>query len=267
MNWYMQRPIFLYDTDDGGGSSTAADPAPAPAAETPPAVQAPPAPTGGDTPGEKPLAAETPPGGARTTHQLQLTQDQLSERLERAKRTEREALLKLLGVESADAARALLEAGQKALDEKKTAEERQAEALQKALAEAEALKSQAAAAQAERDRAAIKAAAMEMMAGKFISPGAAFKLLDTAQVTLEDGKVIGLEEAIQKLAAGEPWTLKAETPAPKKIEPKVVTNPEGGPSPKETDAERAARYFGGVASNGFFNGGGLRLEGVKQPKP
>jgi len=266
MNWLMRRPIFLYDADDGG-SGAAGDPTPAAAAETPPAVQAPPAPTGGDTPGEKPPLVEAPPGGARPAHPLQLTQDQLSERLERAKRTEREALLKVLGVESADAAKALLEAGQKALDDKKTAEERQAEALQKALAEADALKRQAAAAQVERDRAAIKAAAMEKMAGKFIDPGAAFKLLEADQLTLEGGKVIGLDEAIQQLATQYPWTVRPEAPAPKKIEPKVVTNPEGGPPPKETDAERAARYFGGVASNGFFNGGGVRLDGAKQPKP
>lgn len=261
----MPKKMFVFDADDGGGSGGNGEPVvtteqPKPPVETEVETQAQ-TPPGGDTTGGKPTEAPQSDGG-----RISMTPKQMADRLERAKSGEREALAKTLGFESVEALQATVEAGKKALDAQKTAEERQAEELKKATDRSAALERQMLEAQQERDRIAVRAAVVEKMAGKFIDPGAAFRLLDTSNLKLADGGVVdGLDDAIADLAQRYPWTLvsKAE-PEQKKIQPRVVTNPDGGPIvPKENDADRRQRYFGEGVQVGFFKGGGVKETSVR----
>lgn len=255
------KHFFTFDADDGGAGGGGNETPPA-APETP----APAAPAVLQSPVVETPAVETP---VETPAVIKMTPAQLDERLKRAKGGERESLAKSLGFDGVEALQAAVEAGKNALEAQraaeeaqKTAEQRQAEALSKALEKAQALERKAAEATAERDRVAIRAAAVEKMAGKFIDPGAAFVLLDKSQLKLDGEEVSGLDDAIRALETKHPWTLasKAE-PQARKIEPKVTPNPEGGPAAsKESDADRRARYFGDGVQSGFFRGGGVRPE-------
>lgn len=249
------KHFFTFDADDGGAGAAGEESAPETPAQTGAQPQAIPVQAAPAQAGEQPK---------RSSDVIEMTPRQLAERLERAKGGEREALAKSLGFDTVDALQAAVEAGKQALDAQKTAEERQAETLKKALERAQDLERQAAEANAERDRVAIRAAAVEKMAGKFIDPGAAFVLLDKSQLKLKGDNVDGLEEAIAALETKYPWTLAAKTepqPQARKIEPKITPNPEGGDKPpKESDAERRARYFGEGVSSGFFRGSGVKPE-------
>lgn len=254
------KHFFTYDADDGGAGAAGAESAPETPAHIEAQTQAPAqAQAAQPTPGEQPQN-----GGAKRGDVIEMTSRQLAERLERAKGGEREALAKSLGFDTVDALQAAVEAGKQALDAQKTAEERQAEALNKAIEKAQDLERRAAEATAERDRVAIRAAAVEKMAGKFIDPGAAFTLLDKSQLKLEGDSVAGLEDAIAALETRCPWALASKTepqPQARKIEPKITPNPEGGDKPpKESDADRRARYFGEGVSSGFFRGSGVKPE-------
>jgi hypothetical protein len=229
----------------------------APTPETPT-----PAPTGGETTGGAPSA---PTGGGE--QRITMTPAQLAERLERAKSTEKVELLKTLGLDSVEALQAIVKDGKAALDAQKTEAERQAEALKQAAERLEQLQDEAEAAKLERDRALIREAAVSKMSGRFHDPSAAFRLLDGlpgTKLALEDGEVKGLDDAIEALAKLYPWTL---VDARKSVAPKIgATNPDGTEvAPKETDAERRARYFGEHQTD-FFRGGGMKPEINKKPK-
>ena len=81
----------------------------------------------------------------------------------------------------------------------------------------------------------------------------AFKLLDTSEIAQsKDGSYEGLKEAIDSLAESEPWTLgKAKKTKAPNIGP--TDPPESDEEGKESESEKAKRYFGpGVEQGGFF---------------
>jgi hypothetical protein len=249
------RRAFSFEGESGGaggGTPPASPPEPAPA------------PTGGGTPGQ---GAEE--GG--TPAEIKLTSAQLSERLDRAKGSERTTLLKSLGFENLEAAQAAIKAGQEALQAKMSAEEKQAALLKAAQDRATELEKQAQQATQQASQALMQSEAMGLMAGRFASPKAAFKLLDLSGVERQsDGTFKGLSEAVEKLAKDEPWTLAAQTTTKTKVAAPPIgpTNPEGGDGKQtETDDDRRKRYFGaGAGSGGFFGGGGVKPAVEKRPK-
>ncbi len=239
----MIWPRFLFDAETGGAGAT------------PPATPPQP-PTGGDTSGGTPGAPDS--GGEKIT----MTPAQLAERLDRAKGAERTTLAKSLGFDTVEAMQQAFEAGKKALDAQKTDAERQAEALRQATERMQALEAAAQQAQEAQQQAQIQAAAFEKMAGKFHDPKAAFKLLDLGEIALKDGNVQGLDEAIEAMSKQYPWTLVSSK---EKIAPKIgATNPDSQAAPKESDADRRARYFGGGGNTGFFRGSGVKPEVTKR---
>lgn len=245
----MMDTVLLFDADDGGAGAMAVQTADTGIAATPPANDA---------------AAPEGSGGAQN-ERIAMTPAQLSDRLERARGAERAALVKSLGFDSLEALQDAIRAGTQALEAQKTEAERQAEALRQATERLQQLETVAQNAQAERERLLIRSAAVEKMAGRFIDPGAAYRLLDLSRVVVDGEKVNGLDDAIEALAKQYPWTLVS---ARKEIAPRIgATNPDGTPvQTKESDAEKRARYFGGGGNSGFFSGGGVKPVSEKKPK-
>ena len=241
----MKDTVLLFDADDGGAGAVAETNV----VTTPPVDD----------------AAAPAGGGAAQTERIAMTPAQLSDRLERAKGAERAALVKSLGFDSLEALQEAIRAGTQALEAQKSEAERQAEALRQAEERLQQLETVAQNAQAERERLLIRSAAIERMAGRFIDPGAAFRLLDLSQVVVDGEKVDGLDDAIEALAKQYPWTLASTR---KEIAPRIgTTNPDGTPvQTKESDAEKRARYFGGGGNGGFFSGGGVKPVVEKKPK-
>ena len=216
---------------------------------------------GGTSTDEGKLSGQTTPPAAQTSEQvdavIKLNPAQLAERLERARTTEREKLLKDLGFESNDAIKAAIEAGKKAQEAQKTEQERQQEALQKAQELAQALEARAKQAEERAQSATLQAEALSLMAGKFANPKAAFRLLDLTGVKVQDGAVTGLVEAVEKLAKDEPWALAQ--PARKTPQNFTTSPPEGGDPAKESETAKRSRYFGGNGAGDFFKGGGVKI--------
>lgn len=119
-----ENPTAPAAQQPAGTPAPAATPAPAPSAPSPPATQSAPAPAPAATPAT--VSAEQQPQAPDPTW--------LNSRLEQAKRSARDAVLKELGVADAAAAKAILEAA-------KAAEEAQKTELQKAREKAAALES------------------------------------------------------------------------------------------------------------------------------
>lgn len=196
-----------------------------------------------------------------------MTSAQLADRLSRARNTERVELAKSLGFDTVEALQTAVKAGEDARKAQMSEQERQAAALKEAQERATTLQAQLAKADADRTQTVIRAQAIEIMAGKFAKPGTAFKLLDLSGVKLEsDGTVSGLNEAVDKLAKDEPWTLAATTSTSKtEVTPRTITDPQGDGTPKENDDDKRRRYFGGGASGDFFKGGGVKQAEAKRP--
>jgi len=231
-------PEWFYDTDDSGGGGDT----------QPPATVVPPA--GGDTAG----------GSQPPSDRIVMTPAQLAERLARAKDGAKLDAVKALGYDSLEAMQEAVNAGKAALEAQKTDAQRQAEALKQAADRLAQLETEAAQTRQQRDSILIRSAAIEKMAGKFIDPGAAFRLLDSGKISLDGETVKGLDEAIEELAKQYPWTL-ANTNGRKELSaPKIgATNPDGQQAtPKENDDERRSRFFGSGGSTPFFQGSGVR---------
>jgi len=92
---------------------------------------------------------------------------------------------------------------------------------------------------------------------KFIDPGDSYRMIDLSTLTVEEGDVKGVEEALEALAKEKPYLLQAQS----KMAP---TNPGRGQETGETDAERRARLFGRGESPFGKHGGGVFMLNAKE---
>lgn len=239
-----------YDADKGTGGG-ATDPEPVVEPKTDPKVEPKAEP-------KKDLTGGVKPGG---DGQIQMSSEQLSERLERAKNAERAALLKELGFDNLDAVKTaaaeLAELKKASMTDKERTEAELANA--RSLAEQE--KARADAADRARHEALVRSEAMVLMTGRFANPTTAIRLLDLSAVKVgEDGQVSGMKEAVEKLAQDEPWAL-SQTNGKKVLNPVGPTNTEAGKKALTGDVERKTKYFGGSGASDFFAGGGVKSGG------
>ena len=214
----------------------------------------------GGTPPAAPVAAPiTPPGGEKPAQgAISMTQEQLTERLERAGRAAVNGLWKELGYESLDAFKVSLKPATPTPPAKQPEPPANSDELKKAqerLTQAEARAQQA---ETGRLQAELKSEALALMSEKFIDPRTALRLLDMSGVKRgEDGKITGLAEAIAQLEKDAPWALKP-TGKPGPRMPQIgPTNPPGSKPVLESEAEKRQRYFGLGEGTGFFRGGGV----------
>lgn len=161
-------------------------------------------------------------------------------------------LLKELGFESADAAKAAFVEADKIRKAQMTDQERLTQ--EKADAEKRADDATAAAKLSDqaRQQALIESEIVSMASGKFANPKAMVKLVDQSKVKFEDGNIVGVAEELARLETSEPWTLLPKAGSPQSI---GRTNPSGTP-PGRTDKDRKQEYFGGGRAT-FFKGGGV----------
>lgn len=238
---------FYFEADKGTGGGDATPPVEPPAEKK--VIEDVKNPTGGDKSGKEPGA-------------IQMTSEQLAERLERAKNAERAALLKELGFADVDQAKS---ATTRLADLEKasmTAQERAEAELAAARSQAETSRAQAEAADKARRDAVIRSEAMVQMTGKFANPATAYRLLNLDGVQVgDDGQVSGVREAVDKLAQDEPWALIQTANGKKVITTVGPTNIEAGKDAKAGDAERKAKFFGGGGNRDFFSGGGIKTGG------
>ena len=151
---------------------------------------------------------------------------QFAERAERAAKTEREKLLKELGVADPEEAKKLLETARKADEEKKTALEKEQAAREKAENDAKAVKEEAdkvlAQATTKLMNAEIKMAANAAVVDKDGKvTRAAFRadamddvllLLNREGIQEKDGTFTGIDDALATLAKKKPWLLAEDKP-------------------------------------------------------
>jgi hypothetical protein len=245
---------FYFAPDDGeGGEPKPKDP---PVETPPPAAATEPEPT----PTEP---TPTDPPGDDGVGDVQMTTEQLAQRLDRAKSTEKTALLKALGMGSIKDLKTVLKQGQAALESQMSDAEKQVKALDDAQKALEASNNNLEVEKKKADALRLQMAATSLMASgefKFANPATAFKLLDLTEVQQDEttGNFIGLELAIQSLAEKEPWTL--QTSAAGGTAPQIgPTNPDQKKI-SVTDDDRRQRYFGGGSKVEFFEGGGVKTK-------
>lgn len=207
------------------------------------------------TPGE---GTPTPKDAPKDT--LNMTQAQLTERLQRKEAATTAAFLKDLGVEDVDALKGSLKALRDLQAEKLTAEEKVQLELKTAQEQAVQFRAEADAAKVIALESSLTASAFTVMATleqPFADPSAALRLTDMSGVIV-DGVVSAekLSEAIKATATKYPWALAETTrvtPSPSKA------NPQEQDANVRTDEQRRAIYFGhpGESGSDFFGGGGL----------
>ncbi len=171
---------------------------------------------------------------AETGGLIQLTQEQLSERLARKERTAREALLRDLGFESTDALKVVVTAAR----ERETAELSELDRIRK---ENTALTEKAAQTEQRARATALQAEFKVQAALKGVAhPDDAMALAgDVAQFVSESGQVHGVAEAIDALiAAGRLPTTTARAQAPG-LDAGAGSGAAGSKQVKLTDAELA----------------------------
>ena len=108
--------------------------------------------------------------------------------------------------------------------------------------------------EAAAQEALIKSAVVSAAAGRFEDAEAAYRLLDMAEVSVEeDGSVSGIEAALDKLAEKYPFMLRKSGPS--RVSP---ANPPKSEPQGRTDDDRRAEYFGirSNRANPFFTEGG-----------
>lgn len=160
----------------------------------------------------------TPPptpkeGGNGGQPETTFTQEQMDaiikERLGRAEKSTTTKLLESLGAESADGIKAQLEELQKLKDAAMSDEEKtkaELEAMRQQLAEAnEATKQANEAAQQQLVKSAIL-----LKATDFHDADDAVAFIDMSKISVEDGKVTGVEEALKAVAESKPHLLKSQ---------------------------------------------------------
>lgn len=192
---------------------------------------------------------------------LQLTPEQLAERLKRKEEQTVKGFLDGLGLESQDQLKEALSQ----LEELRKAQMTEEERKQKEVAEAQQLNQklaaevEAATTKAQRFELRLRAyEAMSQMEKPFADPAAALQLTDLSKVLTEDGEVdaVALAAAIEETAQKYPWALKKVGQTP----PLGSTTPQDPQGAGESDESRRRRFFGGQAEqSGFFSGGGVRL--------
>jgi len=205
-------------------------------------------------PTETTPTAEAKAGEGQAADKSALTQDKVDELIGKTRKEARDAaqakLLKDLGIESTEAAKAALAELQKLKQAQMTEQERIAaekQALEQQLAKANEA---AAAAKARGEQALIEAEIISKASGRFANPRAVIRLLDANKVVIgEDGKIEGVDEALDALATAEPWTLIQK--GAQQNPPLGATNP-NAKTQTRTDDTRRAEYFKGVG-NGFFD--------------
>lgn len=198
-------------------------------------------------------ATETLATDISATKTATISQDQVNDLIGKTRKEARDAatakLLKDLGVSNLEEAKAKLTKAQefetaqlteaeRLLASRKQVEDQLAQAT-KALADAENV----------RKQSMIESSIVTLASGRFADPHAVLKLIDANSITVEDGSVSGVKEALDALASKSPWTLlqkgaQVATPA------LGATNPNAA-SRTETDEDRRARYFKG-GNNTFF---------------
>jgi hypothetical protein len=145
--------------------------------------------------------------------------------------------------------KALAKANQEAAERRvKLAEYEAAEQKRKEAEMTELEKARAAVdkAEAERQAALQQASAMvlrstivaQAAALGFADPEDAYKMLDTSDLSVEDGKAPGVEDALKSLAEAKPYLLRVEKKTPPQLNP---ANPGGGNANAESDNERRRR--------------------------
>ena len=214
-------------------------------------------------PAENPAAANPTAGGAQgapagTQAETKFTQADLDriagQTRKDAKSAERAALLKELGVADLDAAKKAITTAEEARKAQMTEIERLQQAKEESdrkLAASEAARQKA---EQYRKEALLTAAVVGKASGKFANPQAVVKLADLTKVTLgDDGQFTGIDEALERLATQEPWTL-AKTGIT--VPSLGATNGSGKPKSR-TDEDRRAEYFGGGNNRKFFDEGGV----------
>lgn len=264
--WNLYNRMIRFEPDaDGGSGGTSGDAEAGGGDEgTPESGGSERDPTGGESPGEGGSGAGDGDDGG-DDDSLTLPRDAFNRRIERAGRSAVSDFLSEVGFESPEAFSDFVEAGKKAIDSQKTAEQLREEQLEQ---EAEARR----AAEEERDQALerartseLRSAAVSRMSGRFANPDKAFNLLETAEIEKDDsGSWVGLDEAIDQLAQQEPWTLLESQDdggdgKGDRKPPKIgATNrdDEGEPGSTESDEARRSRYFGkNAGGSGFFDEG------------
>jgi outer membrane murein-binding lipoprotein Lpp len=164
-----------------------------------------------------------------------LTQDEVnrivSERVNRAKRSERASLLEELGLDSVDALKETVTAYR----EKKEAEMSE---LEKAQAKLDKLKAEKADLEAQmresRIKRAVEAKAQEL---NFHNPARAYDLMDRSDVDLIEGDVVGVEESLKALVEAEPYLVK------QKKAPDIDAQRKGKKTDTEPDEERKQSIY------------------------
>jgi len=145
--------------------------------------------------------------------------------------------------------KALAKANQEAAERRLKLQEYEASEQKRKEAEMTELeKARAAAEKAEAERQAALQQASDMVlrstiyakaaALGFADPEDAYKMLDTSDLSVEDGEASGVEDALSGLAETKPYLLRAEKKTPPKLNP---ANPGGGNANAESDDERRRR--------------------------
>jgi len=217
-----------------------------------------------------PPAQPNPTAGADAGKQQgepKFTQEQLNSLVGKAREDGRSAassaLLKELDVKSLDEVKAAL----KALEDAKKAQMTDAERLKTEKDQAEAkvkdAESRAQAAENDRKQALLEVAVVRAAADRFANPEAVLKLIDAAALKFENGKWVGVQEALDKLATDEPWTLKPAASTAnadaQKTKTKIGLTNQQAKKTGDSDEDNRARFFGN-RNKGFFE---TRPDGVQ----
>lgn len=203
----------------------------------------------------------TPEGNvAEVSAPKMFTQDEVNKMLgdvrqDARSKGERKALeefFSIAGVQSGDELQGIIEEYKDIKLSAMTEQERLAAELEEARSKAAQAEALAGETKAEADKNLIKSAIVGAAAGRFADAEAAYKLVDLDNITLNDGQVLGVEEALNVLEEKYPFLKKGKTSV---VSP---TNPEGAKESKaRSDAARRAEYFG-MSKTGFWEGEGVR---------
>lgn len=193
--------------------------------------------------------APKPEDGGKQSAPIQLTQEQLTERLERKGQSAISNLLKELGVEDPTVLKSSLEELQSLKAQQMTAEEKVKSDLEAAQKQLDDLRSKAEAAAADALQTKLKLQTLETMNNlerPFTDPAAAMRLVDFGGV-INEGSIDAeaLTQAISAAAEKYPWALTAQ----KVKTPGSTDNPPGKETGGRTDEERRATYFKGAGGN------------------
>lgn len=158
-------------------------------------------------------------GGTQQAPMVQMSQADfdriISERLNRAKSTERDELLKLLGVESPDQAKDLITKAQEAQQAQMTEAQKWQAKAEQATKEAEQARKDQAQADALRQETLLRFEVMQeaMKADYNLNPQAiadVWTLIDKSEIKLDEGgKAIGIDKALQALVKGRPYLVNS----------------------------------------------------------